>query len=426
MKAVKSILDLIKKYFDVFKEMTKGKSPKEILDNIKAVAGALGAAGLVLYGAINRIRVYLKRRQFEKERAEAKAAKEAERYDGHDYAQEMGQKSGIMEQIMDPNKEFIDIKELKRQKREKEATGDLTEQELAALKEIAKKRNAMFRTLDPVDQVDVLETEGFNFKKYARNYKPKKKRKHPFAWHKTLCKLGVTPEDVPFRERVNYGFFGFILNPLDDFIHWLRNDPVPKKVKQITFFNKRDLPDFKCDNAVEFVDFCQGLNHWRFGGEKVEPLSDQAIELMKIKADEAFKHKSRKKYMKAMRERLKMSEFNKTLFYDYMDDDKDSKKKKKKDKDKKKKKKNKKKDFDIHGSTDKRDKKKKKKGKKDKKKDDKGKKAKFTKDGGYRRRQPSKEELKEQARADKHAEKVYKHYQKQFASGKLVNIDPMW
>lgn len=421
MKAVKSILDLIKKYFDTFKELTKGKSPKEILDNIKAVAAALGVAGLTIYGLFNRIRVYLKRRQAAKEREEVRAAREAERYDAHDYIQDVAENYDIMDQVMNPEKEIIDLDELKRQKREKEANGDLTEQELAALREIAKKRNALFRTLDPVDQVDVLETEGFDFKKYARNYKPKKKRRHPFAWHKTLCNLGVTPEDAAFRERVDYGFFGFILNPLDDFIHWLRNDPVPKKVKQIKFFDKRDLPDFECETAVEFVDFCQGLNHWRFGGNNKEPVTDQSLELMKIKAEEAFKHKTRKKYMKAMRERLKMSKFNQSLFYDYMDDDKG----KKKDKDKKKKKKDKKKDFDLYGKSEKKKDKKKKDKNKDKKKD-KGKKAKFTKDGGYRRRQPSKEELKDQARAEKHAQKLLKHYQDQYASGEIVGIKPMW
>ena len=100
MKAVKSILDLIKKYFDTFKELTKGKSPKEILDNIKAVAAALGVAGLTIYGLFNRIRVYLKRRQAAKEREEVRVAREAERYDGHDYIQDAAENYDIMDQVM--------------------------------------------------------------------------------------------------------------------------------------------------------------------------------------------------------------------------------------------------------------------------------------------------------------------------------------
>jgi hypothetical protein len=218
---------------------------------------------------------------------------------------------------------------------------NVNQEDLEILKDIAKTRNSFFQSLSPEEQMNLLEMENFDFNAYTAEYRGKGKRPL-FHWGKRLNKLGVSPEDKPFREPVDYGFFNFILQPLDDFIHWLKNDPVPKKVPQIQLVDHPEIPGVKCGTSLDVVNAARQLDSYLNRNKSVSSefngISPASLEENQILAEEVFRHKTLRKLTKAVNYRMAQSKFNIPSIFDMMDDDDDFKKKKKK-KDKKKKKK---------------------------------------------------------------------------------------
>ena len=189
--------------------------------------------------------------------------------------------------------------------------------------------------------MNVLEMEDFDFDSFKESMKRKSNRPL-FPWGKRLSKLGVSPEDKPFREPVNFGFFNFILRPLDDFIHWIKNDPVPKKVPQIQVVEKPEIPNIPCETAFDIVNAARNLDSYLSRNKTISNefnvSSAASLEEQQILAEEIFRHRTLRKFQKAVNRRMAQSDFNVPNIFDLMDDDGDYKKSKKKDKKKKKKK----------------------------------------------------------------------------------------
>ncbi len=275
----------------------------------------------------------------------------------------------------------------------KKKTNEITNRDLEVLEDIAKTRNSFFQSLSPEEQMNVLEMEEFDFKEYSDNYWKKTKRPL-FPWGKRLRKLGVSPTDEPFREDVDYGFLNFILRPLDDFIHWIKNDPVPKKIPQIQVIDHPEIPAVNCETAFDIIDTAKNLDsyfaHNKAVSSESNVTSQAALEAQQIVAEEVFRHKTLKKFKKAVNRRMAQSQYNTPNIFDLMEDDdiNSDKKKKKKDKDKKKKKKS-------HGFGD----------------------SFVSSDDSDKKKKKSKEDREAESEADKRAQNLYKYHLEKAMSG---------
>lgn len=380
MKILNALVKIAKKIMHAIAGMFKDKTPSEVINEVAKTATAVTTTGLIAYAGINSIRVHLMS-------SKKKNKNSSERKTGPELLREGRENSGSVEE------RFAEVKRSTANLLNKKSSS-ISKEDQEILKSIAKTRNIFFQNLSPEEQLNVLEIEGFNFKEYKDNLNRRKQRPL-FPWGKHLNKLGVSQTDKPFRETPDYGFFGFILEPLDDFMHWLRNDPVPKKVPQIQVVDHPEIPDIPCETAFDVVDAARSLDsylsHNNPVSSNVSMMTPAELEEQAIYSEELFKHKSFKKYKKAVTRRMMQSQYNTPNIFDLMDDD-DLKKDKKKKKEKKKSKKSYY-DFDEEKS------------KKKKKKD--------------KRNGMSKEEYKEETEADKRAKELYRYHLEKAMNGEI-------
>lgn len=322
MKFFTKIFNLVKKAFRKIADMFKDKNPVEVVNDITKTAAAVVTTGVAIYAGVNAIRVHCTR--------STKKSRISEKKSGHDLILENRQSGSIDEKIANLKRSASNIG--------KKQTININREDLEILESIARKRNTFFQSLSPEEQMNVLDMEEFDFNAYKEQYRRKGKRPL-FHWGKRLKNLGVSPKDKPFREPVDYGFFNFILQPLDDFIHWLKNDPVPKKVPQIHLIDHPEIPDVQCETVTDMISAARHLDSYLSRNKSVSSefsvASPATLEEQEILAGEIFRHKTLRKLNKAVNQRMAQSNFNTPSIFDMMDDD-DSFKKKKKDKKKKK------------------------------------------------------------------------------------------
>lgn len=325
MKFFTKIIKFVKKAFHKIVELLKDKTPIEVVNDVTKTVAAVATSGVAIYAGVNAIRVHLIPSMKKRSSKNDKSA--------HDMIMENREAGSIDEKIMNLKKKSSKIG--------KNNTSNINREDLEILKSIAETRNTFFQSLSAEEQMNVLEMEEFDFDAYKAEYYGKNKRPL-FHWGKRLSKMGVSPKDKPFRDPVDYGFFNFILQPIDDFIHWIKNDPVPKRVPQLQLVDHPEIPGVKCETALDMVYAARHLDSYLSGNKSVSSEfnvnSPATLEEQQILAEEVFKHKTLRKLNKAVNRRMAQSKFNTPNIFDMMDDD-SSKKKKKKDKDKKKKKK---------------------------------------------------------------------------------------
>ena len=324
MKFFTKFIKFVKKAFRAVADMFKDKNPAEVINDTAKTVTAVATAGVAIYAGVNAIRVHF-----------IPSAKKSNKNQktAHDMIIENRESGSADEKLANLKRNASKIG--------KKSVSTMNKEDVAILKSIAETRNSFFQSLSPEEQMNVLEIEEFDFKAYADEYRKKAKRPL-FHWGKCLRKFGVSPKDKPFREPIDYGFLNFIMQPLDDFIHWFKNDPVPKKIPQIRLVDHPEIPDVACETALDLVAAARNLDSYLSRNKTVvndlNVTSLESLEEQQILAEEIFRHKTLRKLNKAVTMRMAQSQFNTPSIFDMMDDD-DSKKKKKKDKDKKKKKK---------------------------------------------------------------------------------------
>ena len=324
MKFFTKLINFVKKTIRTIVDMFKDKNPVEVINDTTKTVVAVATAGVAIYATVNAIRVHL----IPSTKKTASSGKSA-----HDLMIEKREAGSIEEKFADMRRNTTNIG--------KKKNTSLKPEDIEVLKSIAKTRNSFFQSLSPEEQMNVLEMEEFDFKAYAATYKNNSKRPL-FPWGKRIRKIGVSPVNEPFREPVDYGFFNFILRPIDDLVHWLKNDPVPKKIPQIQVVDHPEIPDVPCETAYDLIATARNLDSYLARNKSVScegnSVSPAAFEEQQILAEEIFRHKTLKKFKKAVNRRMAQSEYNTPNLFDLMDDDDDcgkDKKKKKKKKDKK-------------------------------------------------------------------------------------------
>lgn len=321
MKFIEKIANLCKKAFRFISNLFKDKNPVEVINDTVKTVVTVTTAAVAIYAGINAIRVHLI--------PSIKKTKDSDAKSGADYIFE-DRKAGSVDAKLNNLKNSAS-------KIGKKTTTSLNREEQKLLKEISETRNNFFQSLSPEDQMSVLEMEGFDFKSYKEEAKSKSNRPL-FRWRKRVKKVGVSEDNKPFREPANYGFFNFIMRPLDNFIHWIKNDPVPRKVKQIQVVDHPEIPNVPCDTAFDVVAAARSLDSYLSHNNAVvnefDVSSKGQLEEQQILADEIFRYGSIRKFKKAVNQRMTESYFNGPKIFDMIDDEpkkgkKDKKKKKK-------------------------------------------------------------------------------------------------
>lgn len=373
MKFFTKLINIVKNAVSAIAKLFKDKNPVEVINDTTKTVAAVATAGLAIYAGVNALRVHLI--------PAVKKNKSSEQKSGHDFIMENREIGSIDDKMIKMKKGASKIG--------KKVTNGMKQEDLEILQSIAKTRNTFFQSLSPEEQMNVLEMEDFDFNAYKETYKRKSPRPL-FPWGKRLKNLGVSPEDKPFRETVDYGFFNFILQPLDNFIHWIKNDPIPKKVKQISVVDKPEIPNIQCETAMDVVAAARDLDSYlsrnRTVLDEFNGSSNASLEEQQILAEEIFRHSSLRKFQKAVNRRMANSSYNTPNIFELMDDDKDFKKSKK-DK-KKKKKKDKGNDFSFIDDSSKKDKK-------------------------------SKKDDKDESAAEKRAKELYRYHLEKAMSGEI-------
>ena len=316
MRFFTKLVEFVKKAVSVIADFFKDKNPIEVINDTAKTVAAVATAALAIYTGINAIRVHLIPAMNKNVSSDSKS--------GHDYLMEDRNIGSIDEKISSNRRQASRLN--------KKAPLKMKKEELEALAEIAKTRNSIFQSLSPEEQLNILEMEEFDFRDYINKRKASKKFK--FSLFKNFKKLGTTDTDKAFREPVDYGFFNFIMRPLDDFIHWIKNDPIPKKVPQIQVVDHPEIPDVNCETAFDLVQAARNLDsylsHNNSVSDEFNVSSQAAMEEQQILAEEIFRHRSLNKFKKAVNRRMSQSEFNAPNLFALMADDDGKKKKKKK------------------------------------------------------------------------------------------------
>jgi hypothetical protein len=316
MKFFTKIIKFVKKAFRKIVKMLKDKNPVEVINDATKTAAALATTGLALYTGVNAIRVHF-----------APSIKKNNNYDSksaHEIIFENRSAGSIDEKLA--------IIRKNNSRMGKSNISTIKSDDLKVLESIAKTRNSFFQSLSAEEQMNILEMEDFDFKSYSKEMKKKSRFKF-FKNTKQLNKFGCSDKNKAFRENVNYGFFNFILQPIDDFIHWLKNDPVPKKVPQIQVIDHPEIPNIPCETALDLVSTARNLdsylNHNKTVSSEFNVTTPEEVEEQQILAGEIFRHKTLSKFKKAVNRCMAQSNFNTPNIFDLMDDEKDFKKKKK-------------------------------------------------------------------------------------------------
>ena len=320
MKFFKMVIKFVKRAFRKIVDAFKDKNPIEVINDTTKTVAAIATTTLAAYAGINAIRVHLI--------PSLKKNKDNNYKSAHEIIFENRDSGSINDKL---SKLKATSSELGKRK-----SSNIDKEDLKFLKAIAKTRNSFFQTLSPEEQLNVLEMEDFDFKEYVKNEKAKSKVS--FFKRKTHRKKS-NPDETVFREQKNYGIFNFILRPLDDFIHWIKNDPIPKKVPQIQIIDHPEIPNVSCDTALDLVSTARNLDSYlsrnKTISNDINVTTPAELEEQQILAEEIFRHRSLKKLRKAVNRRMAQSNYNTPNIFDLMDDDKDFKKKKKNKKHKK-------------------------------------------------------------------------------------------
>lgn len=294
----------------------KNKSPGQLIEDAsKAAVGAATVVG-VGYAAVNIVRSVLMRgrdRRNEKRRPRS----------GVDFFHENRESGSIDEKLDNARKTY--------QNGYGRYNG-LTQEELDLLEEVSKTRNQTFRLLNPAEQMNLLRIEGFNFDEFKEQMDRQRDRR---KIRKSKRRVGeASPEDQSFREPVDYGWFNWIMRPLDDFLCWLKDDPTPKKCPQIHVVDREIIPNISVNSPEEAVASLRSLGPYldgqnpNNGGFAFASIAD--AKETAICAEEIFKHKNVKSFRKAVRTRmLQDSNGLSSQIFDLMEDDLKSDKKKK-------------------------------------------------------------------------------------------------
>ena len=282
----------------------------------------------------------------------------------------------------------------------------LTEEEEAMVAEIAKTRNNFFKALNPSEQMEVLVAEKFDFEEFKEDYI--RKHKKGIFVRRSKRKVGEpTPEDEPFRTPVDYGFWNFIMRPLDDFLCWIKDDPTPKKPKQIQFIDHETQITYRNNNPIYMLEVNRMietlLNKDNYQGPPVAE-----IKAREARVSQLFKHKTFRGYRKGVEEYMLRNggPISRNLFEmmsreDFEEDEKEGKRKLKKSR------------YDEADFFDDDKPKKKKKKYYDDDEDD----------GEYRSLKKSEKHSKEEEAAMEEAKKIYKYYF-QAASNNDQSVQP--
>ena len=306
----------VKKVFEFFKD----KNPVEVVDDVSKAAIGAATIAAVGFAAVNVVKsLFMSGKKHSK--------KSSDNYSGADAVLNMRVAGTADEKLA----------ELRRNsgKMSGKYTG-LTQEEVEMLQEISKTRNEVFRSMPPMEQIRVLNIEGFDFDAFKEKMRRESKKGRI---RKSSRRVGEkSPPDKAFREPVDYGWLNFIMRPLDDFICWLRNDPTPKQVEQIHLINREEIPDVSIEALGSLNSYFDVINtNSDESGAMIGQFSSiQSMEERQICADEIFKHKNLRDFQKAVSARMvNMENGLSSQIFDLMD--KDMKTRKKKDGGKKKK-----------------------------------------------------------------------------------------
>ena len=284
MRFIRKLWGWIKACVKRLLKASKDKGPFEVVEDVTKAAIGIASTGTVVFAAINGIRVALMK------------GKKATRRNTSGSGDELinNRKAGSLDEKLSA------LYEQSRNINSK-SPKTVTQEDLDMLEEIAKTRNSIFKGLSPEDQLNLLHTEGFDFEAYRTKYRKRQRS----GFRKSLRRVGEAIQDKPFREPVDYGWLNFIMRPLDDLICWLKNDPVPKQVKQIRLIEESDLKDLTCKTGEEAIQQIQLLNPYLEGADEQQLMNlfDDAQERA-ICAEEIFRHRRLKNYKKAVNAKM--------------------------------------------------------------------------------------------------------------------------
>jgi len=291
----------------------KNKSPGQLIEDASKAAVGVATVVAVGYATVNVARSIFMRgkgRRSEKRRPRA----------GVDFFHEDREAGSMDEKIENAKSRY-------------RRYDGLTQEDLDLLEEVSKTRNQIFRLMNPAEQMNLLRIEGFNFDEFREHMERQRDRR---KIRKSKRRVGeASPEEQSFREPVDYGWFNWLMRPLDDFLCWLKDDPTPKKCPQIHVVDREIIPNISVNSPEEAVASIRSLGPYldslnpNAGDYSFASMAD-AKEIA-ICADEIFRHKNLKSYRKAVRTRmLQDSNGLSSQIFDLMEDDLKSDKKKKK------------------------------------------------------------------------------------------------
>ena len=318
MKFFTKIIKFVNTIFHKLMKVFKDKNPVEVINDTTKTVAAIATTGLALYTGINAIRVH-SIPAIRRNNVNGKSA--------HEIVFENRNAGSIDEKLAALRKNSVNIGKSK--------SSNVKQEDIEILKSIAKTRNSFFQSLTPEEQINILKMEDFDFKTFWNNQK-RKSRRSIFGNRRHLNRLGISENDNAFREPVKRGIFNYIIQPIVDFIHWIKNDPIPKKVPQIQVINHQEIPDIPCETALDLVSAARNLDSYlsrnKSVSEKFIVASPMEMEEQQILADEIFRHKTLTKFKKAVNRSMAQSNLNSPNIFDLMDDEESGKKKKKKKK----------------------------------------------------------------------------------------------
>ena len=291
----------------------KNKSPGQLIEDASKAAVGVATVVAVGYATVNVARSIFMRgkgRRSEKRRPRA----------GVDFFHEDREAGSMDEKIENAKSRY-------------RRYDGLSQEDLDLLEEVSKTRNQIFRLMNPAEQMNLLRIEGFNFDEFREHMERQRDRR---KIRKSKRRVGeASPEEQSFREPVDYGWFNWLMRPLDDFLCWLKDDPTPKKCPQIHVVDREIIPNISVNSPEEAVASIRSLGPYldslnpNAGDYSFASMAD-AKEIA-ICADEIFRHKNLKSYRKAVRTRmLQDSNGLSSQIFDLMEDDLKSEKKKKK------------------------------------------------------------------------------------------------
>ena len=321
MGIFKSLWNLIKKGFRAVANFFKGKSPVAAVSEAAGAITSAATTGAIVVAGVNVVRSLFIRGKNQ----------------GSNRDDDENRPSAVDFMSANRREGSVDdkITAMRLANRRPGTYHGLTQDELDTLEEVAKTRNAMFKTLKPEQQMNVLKMEGFDLEQFKKENALLKRIRSGGR------RIGeATPEFEPFRTPVDRGWLNFIARPLDDFICWLKNDPSPKYVSQIKLIDKTDILNMEVHSQEELLRVVELASEQLYGEDDF--IVDPKEELERsIFVEEFGKHKTFRGLRKAVKKRMRAEGGLSDEIFDLITEDEKRHKGEGKDKDKKKKKKKK-------------------------------------------------------------------------------------